>query len=154
MSIPDNLMLKYYELVTDVPLAEISSIKSGLEEGILHPRDVKMRLAREIVTLYHGPAAAEEAQNAFKSVFQQGEIPDDVPLVSLPLELIDENGYIWIVRLLTSLNLCASSSEARRLIEQGAVSIDNIKQEDPSALVKVHEGLLVRVGKRRFARLA
>ncbi|NLG86636.1 MAG: tyrosine--tRNA ligase [Firmicutes bacterium] len=153
MAIPDDLMLKYYELVTDVPMAEIRSIKSGLEKGTIHPRDAKMRLAREIVTLYHGQEAALEAEEAFKAVFQQGDIPDDVPEFSLAPELLDENGHIWIVRLLTSLELCASSSEARRLIRQGAVSIDNVKQKDPEALVKPHAGLLVRVGKRRFARL-
>lgn len=154
MAIPDELMIKYYELVTDVPLAEIRSIKAGLEDGTLHPRDAKMRLAREIVTLYHGSAAAEGAEETFRTVFQQGDIPDDVPELSLSPELVDENGCIWIVRLLTDLELCSSSSEARRLINQGAVSIDNLKQEDPEALIKAHKGLLVRVGKRRFARLA
>lgn len=154
MSIPDELMLKYYELVTDVPLAEIRSIKLALEAGSLHPRDAKMRLAREIVALYHGEAAAESAEESFKAVFQQGDIPDDIPELSLSPELLDEKGCVWIVRMLTDLELCSSSSEARRLIDQGAVSIDHIKQEDTEAIIKVCKGMLVRVGKRRFARLA
>ena len=154
MSIPDELMLKYYELVTDVPLVEIRSIKLALEAGSLHPRDAKMRLAREIVALYHGEAAAESAEESFKAVFQQGDIPDDIPELSLSPELLDEKGCVWIVRMLTDLELCSSSSEARRLIDQGAVSIDHIKQEDTEAIIKVCKGMLVRVGKRRFARLA
>ncbi|HHV07941.1 MAG TPA: tyrosine--tRNA ligase [Firmicutes bacterium] len=153
MAIPDEIMLKYYELVTDIPMSEIRGIESGLKDGSIHPRNAKMRLAREIVTLYHGSVAAKEAEEAFKTVFQQGDIPDDVPEFSLPNELLDENGSIWIVRLLTSLKLCNSSSEARRLIRQGAVSIDNQKQQDPEAHIKTRKGLLVRVGKRRFARL-
>ena len=71
MAIPDELMLKYYELVTDVPMNEIRSIKSGLENGTIHPRDAKMRLAREIVALYHGTEAAKSAEETFKTVFQQ-----------------------------------------------------------------------------------
>jgi len=154
MSIPDELMLKYYELVTDIPLDEIKRIGSALKAGNLHPRDAKMRLAREIVALHHGIEAAKAAEESFKTIFQQGHIPDDVPALSLPAELLDENGRIWIVRLLTQLELCSSGSEARRLINQGAVSIDQIKQQDVEALVKVRKGMLIRVGKRRFARLA
>lgn len=154
MAIPDNLMIKYFELVTDVPLAEIRSLAQGLQDGSLHPRDVKMRLAREIVTLYHGPKAAIEAEEAFKAVFQQGELPDDIPEIELPGGVLDENGEVWIVRLLTALDLCASSSEARRMISQGAVSIDNVRRTDPDLKLKPHRGMLVRVGKRRFAKLA
>lgn len=154
MAIPDNLMIKYFELVTDVPLAEIRSLAQGLQDGSLHPRDVKMRLAREIVTLYHGSQAAIEAEEAFKAVFQQGELPDNIPEIELPAEVLDENGEVWIVRLLTALDLCASGSEARRMISQGAVSIDNVRRTDPELKLKPHRGMLVRVGKRRFAKLA
>ncbi|MGI6604343.1 MAG: tyrosine--tRNA ligase [bacterium] len=153
MAIPDELMLKYFELVTDVPMAELRALASGLKEGKVHPRDAKMRLAREIVSLYHGTKAAEEAEDNFKTVFQQGDVPEDIPELTLSQELLDENGEVWIVRLLTALDLCSSSSEARRLITQGAVSIDNVKQSDPECKLKPRRGLLVRVGKRRFARL-
>ncbi|HKM39960.1 MAG TPA: tyrosine--tRNA ligase [bacterium] len=154
MSLPDELMIKYYELVTDMPLAEIRRVESALKDGTLHPRDAKMRLAREIVTLYHGDMAAKIAEESFKTVFQRGHTPNEIPKLSFPAELLNNEGKIWIVRLLTQLKMCSSGSEARRLIHQGAVSIDGTKQKDANAHIKVQPGMLIQVGKRRFARLA
>ncbi|NLC07449.1 MAG: tyrosine--tRNA ligase [Syntrophomonadaceae bacterium] len=152
MSLPDKLMLRYFELVTRVPLSEIKQIAQGLEQGSLHPRDVKMRLAREIVTMYHGSEAAQAAEAEFRKVFQQGELPDDLPEVLVPAKEITE-GRIWIGRLLVVLNLVPSTSEARRLVTQGGVQIDGQRIDDPAANVLLKEGNVVRAGKRKFARV-
>ncbi|MGI6647947.1 MAG: tyrosine--tRNA ligase [Bacillota bacterium] len=152
MSLPDELMLRYFELVTRVPLSEINQIAQGLEQSTLHPRDVKMRLAREIVTMYHGSEAAQAAEAEFRKVFQQGELPDDLPEVLVPAKEITE-GRIWIGRLLVVLNLVPSTSEARRLVTQGGVQIDGQRIDDPAANVLLKDGNVVRAGRRKFARV-
>ncbi|NLC38949.1 MAG: tyrosine--tRNA ligase [Clostridia bacterium] len=152
MSIGDDLMMRYFELVTPVSLEEISEINKGLDQGTLHPRDVKMRLAREIVALYHGNEAAREAEAEFQRIFQQGRLPSDIPEVQLEENQIVE-GKIWLPKLLVLTGLANSSSEAIRLVKQGAVKIDGIKQTNPDAEINPRTGLVIRVGKRRFARL-
>jgi tyrosyl-tRNA synthetase len=152
MSIPDELILRYFELVTEVPLGELEEIEAGLEKGSLHPRDVKMRLGREIVTLFHGSEKAEEAEAEFKRVFQQGKLPEDIQEVEIDQKLLKE-GKMWIVGLLTSLKLASSNSEARRSITQGAVKINEIKCDNTEEEVSLEDGMIVQVGKRRFARI-
>jgi len=152
MSIGDDLMMRYFELVTPVSLEEISEINKGLDQGTLHPRDVKMRLAREIVALYNGNEAAREAEAEFQRIFQQGRLPSDIPEVQLEENQIVE-GKIWLPKLLVLTGLANSSSEAIRLVKQGAVKIDGIKQTNPDAEINPRTGLVIRVGKRRFARL-
>ena len=152
MSIPDNLMRDYFELCTDVPLEEIDSIESGLASGKLHPMEVKKRLAREIVTIYHSAEAASEAQAEFERVFSQREVPEQMPEVTLsPEDLTD--GSIWIAKLLVKAGLAPSTSEARRLVQQGAVTIDGSKVSDATANVKPSDGQVLRAGKLRFARI-
>jgi tyrosyl-tRNA synthetase len=152
MSIPDNLMRDYFELCTDVPLGEIESIESGVAAGKLHPMEVKKRLAREIVTIYHSAEAAADAQAEFERVFSQREIPEDMPEITLgPADL--ESGSIWIAKLLVRAGMAPSSSEARRLVQQGAVAIDGEKITDPSANIKPVDGQVLRAGKLRFARI-
>ena len=129
MSLADELMLQYFELVTNVPLEEIQEIKTGLAGGKLHPRDVKMRLAREIVTLFHGEDAALAAEESFAAVFRRGDLPDEMPEMVIPATELT-NGEIWVVRLLVFLGLAASNSEARRLITQGGVTIAGNKIDD------------------------
>ncbi len=147
MSIPDELMVKYFELVTDVPIEELAMIKSGLAEQTLHPRDAKMRLAREIVTRYHGIDAAKAAEEHFKTVFQQGAIPDDVPEVQLA------EGTLWVVKLLTETGLCPSNGEARRMVQQGGVKINGEKIDDAETQIKLENGMILQVGKRKFAKV-
>ncbi|BCJ88101.1 tyrosine--tRNA ligase [Effusibacillus dendaii] len=147
MSIPDELMVKYFELVTAVPVQEIDRIRKGLAEGTLHPRDVKMRLAREIVGRYHGLEAANVAEEYFKTVFQQGALPADIPEVSY------HAGTVWIVKLLTDLKLCPSSGEARRMIQQGAVKLNGEKISDVDTQIEVQDGMIFQVGKRKFAKI-
>lgn len=147
MSLPDELMLTYFELVTAVPLEELAAIRQGLAGGSLHPRDAKMRLAREIVTMYHGPEAAREAEREFRQVFQQHDLPQEMP------ELTIKEDRVWLPRLMVQAGLAPSTSEARRLIRQGAVKIDGERVIDPDAEIEVREGRVVQAGRRKFARL-
>jgi len=152
MSIPDELMVKYYELVTDISLEELNEIKEGLKNNSLHPRDLKMRLAYTLVKMYHGREAAEKAEHHFKTVFQAKEIPDDLPMIKiLKSDLAD--GSIPLNKLLVLLKLVTSSSEARRTIEQGGVKINQEKVSDPFHHVIVEDGMIIQVGKRKFAKI-
>jgi tyrosyl-tRNA synthetase len=147
MSIPDELMVKYFELVTDLPVEQIEEIRAGLANGTVHPRDAKMRLAREIVSRYHGKEAAEAAEEHFKTVFQQGAIPEDVPEIRL------EPGTYWIVKLLTDAKLCPSNGEARRMIQQGGVKINSEKVDNLDEQIQLEDGMIIQVGKRKFAKI-
>lgn len=152
MSISDEMMPTYFELCTDVPMDEVNAIRTGLKSGELHPMDIKKRLAREIVAIYHSVEAANEAQAEFERVFSQREIPEDMP--ELKIEEIDiQAGKVWIVKLLTMAGMAPSNSEARRLVQQGAVSVDGEKVSDPSANIEVKNGQVLRAGKLKFARI-
>lgn len=152
MSIADELMLRYFELVTTITNEELKEITEGLEKGEIHPRDLKMRLAREIVTFYHGEEAAKEAEGNFKRVFQRGELPTDIPLFEIkPVEL--EDGKIWLPKLLVLTELLNSTSEARRQISQGAVKINEEKVSDPNAEVIPVSGMIIQVGKRKYIQI-
>lgn len=153
MSVPDELMPKYYELVTNISNDELASLRKGLEDGSIHPRDAKMNLAKTFVTMFHGESAAEEAEDHFKRVFQQRALPTDLPEVKVSAADL-ENGQIGIVKLLVNLGLTGSSSEARRMIQQGGVKINEQKIEDVHALVIPEDGMIVQVGKRKFAKVA
>ena len=152
MSIADELMTRYFELVTPVSMEEIRQIDSGLKDGSLHPRDVKMRLAREIVTIYHGPEAALKAEEEFKNIFQKHELPDEIPeYVVNPAEF--EEGQIWLPKLLVLSGMAASTSEGRRLIQQGAVKLDDNKFDDPNGKIVPRNGMIIKAGKRKFVKL-
>ncbi|KAB2951591.1 tyrosine--tRNA ligase [Heliorestis acidaminivorans] len=152
MSIADNLMIRYYELVTNVPLDEIEKISAGLESGQIHPRDAKMRLAREIVSTYHNAEAAQQAEAEFINIFQKKELPDEIPEYKVPADL-ETNGTVWIVKLLVEAGLVKSNGEGRRMINQGAVKIDNETIKDDKAEVTIQDGMIVKVGKRKFAKV-
>ena len=150
MSIPDELMVKYYRLCTPLHVDEVDGIETGLADGSLHPNQIKRRLAREIVALYHGEAEAHEAEAAFDRVFKQHDIPTDVTEVTL--SLAEE---VHIPALLKDLGLVVSNAEGRRMIDQGAVKLDG-----ESLLQGVYDmpgqaiaGRVVQVGKRRYARV-
>ncbi|HHW42551.1 tyrosine--tRNA ligase [Desulfofundulus thermobenzoicus] len=152
MSLPDKLMLRYFELVTPVPLEELRHISAGLADGILHPRDVKMRLAREIVSFYHGKEAAARAEEEFKRVFQQHDLPDEIAPFQVEPGIL-EDGAIWLPRLLHLAGLVSSTSEGRRMIQQGGVKVDGEKVGDPNYQLVPVDGMVIRVGKRKFVRL-
>lgn len=153
MSIPDSLIIPYFELATEVPMGEVGRLKAGLDDGSLHPRDLKRRLAREIVALYHGSAASAEAEAHFDRLFRDKDIPDEMPEVPLERVELTAAGRLWIVRLIGRCELAKSNGEARRLIEQGGVKVDGAPVVDPEAEVPVDDGTIVQVGKRRFVRL-
>lgn len=150
MSIPDELMIKYFRLCTPVPIDEVDAIETSLAAGREHPNQVKRRLGREIVTLYHDAEAARAAEESFDRVFKEHKAPTDIP--GIEVELGDE---VYIPRLLQQLGLAASAGEGRRLIDQGGVKLDGAPLESAlytCARARV-EGAVIQVGKRRFARV-
>jgi tyrosyl-tRNA synthetase len=147
MSIPDPLMWDWLLLLTDLPESGIHDRRARLEAGTLHPKAVKQELARRLVAQYHGEEAAAQAEAEFENVFAGGGVPDDLPEKELA-------GTFTLIRLLTAAELAPSNGEARRLIEQKAVSIDGERAEDPFLeLPPRPEPYLFKVGKRRFARI-
>jgi len=149
MSIPDNVMRQYYELLTDFTLAEIERLVSAET----HPRDAKATLALRLTEMYHGAEAAKAAAAEFDRVFRKGTLPEDIPAVTLPAGLV-QNGLAPIIDLLRAAGLVSSTSEARRLIQQGGVSVDGARIAEIDARVPVKDGTIVQVGKRKFARIA
>jgi len=152
MSIPDELMLKYYELATDISNEELAALKAGLAGGSVHPRDAKMRLARTFVRMYHGAEAAEEAERHFVTVFQQRALPDEIEEKEIAAGKL-EGGRIRLINLLVELGMAASNGEARRSIQQGAVRVNERKITDPNADYAPADGDVVQVGKRKFAKI-
>jgi tyrosyl-tRNA synthetase len=148
MSISDDLMWRYFELLSFRPLDEIEQLKQAVIEGT-NPRDIKFQLGQEIVARFHDGAAAEAAQANFIARFQKGAMPDDMP----ELTLDSENGEIGIASLLKSASLTGSTSDAFRMIKQGAVRIDGERVEDRGLVVKSGSTHVFQVGKRRFARV-
>jgi tyrosyl-tRNA synthetase len=147
MSISDQLMWRYFELLSFRPASEIARLRSEVAEG-RNPRDVKFELAREIVARFHDAAAAEAAQQEFVARFRKGDLPDDMPEVHVD----SDDGGLGIAALLSQAQLTASNSESFRMIGQGAVRVDGEKVEDKS-LVLPSGDYVVQVGKRRFARV-
>lgn len=147
MSIPDSLMEKYFVHFTDLPESEIRSILAG------HPRHAKARLGKEVVSWLHSPGEAEEAARQFDEVFQKKNLPEDMPVIDLYPSDLDAEGRIWIVDLLRKSGFVASGGEARRLIQQGAVSLDGDRITDPDAKIEPRHGMVLKVGKRRFGRI-
>lgn len=148
MSISDTLMWRYFELLSFRPTSEIEGFKKSTEAGT-NPRDIKFQLAEEIITRFHSAAAATEAKENFIAQFQKNAIPDDIQEIKLS---IDTTG-ISLPQLLKKIDLCPSTSEANRNIEQGAVKIDGNKIEDKSLLIKPGITHVIQVGKRRFAKV-
>ncbi len=152
MSIPDELIMRYFELVTPLGLKELSEISADFKSGKLHPRDAKMRLAYEIVSFYHDEYSAKQAEEEFKKVFQQKELPDQIPVYGIKADIL-QDGSIWLPRLMVLLEMAASTSEGRRLITQGAVKINGIRIEEPAYLLIPQDNMIVQCGKRKFSKL-
>ncbi|BBB32946.1 tyrosyl-tRNA synthetase [Thermotomaculum hydrothermale] len=148
MSISDDLMFKYYELLTDMTLKEIEQLKKDVKEGKRHPKDVKKQLAKMIISDFHSKEDADKAEEEFERVFAKKQLPDDMPEIN-----IDKGEYPF-ARFLADNGLASSASEAKRLIKQGGVSINGEKVSDPSFVFNPSEGeYIIKVGKRRFAKV-
>lgn len=149
MSISDELMWRYYDLLSLRSTEEIEAFKKQVEQGE-NPRDIKIKLAEEIITRYHDAAAAKQATQNFINRFQKGAMPDDIPEINLQID--DET--IAIANLLKEANLVASTSEAMRMIKQGAVKIDGEKVSDKSLQIQKGTTHVYQVGKRKFANVS
>lgn len=149
MSISDALMLRYYELLSDMSLTELSALRQGLQDKSVHPMEAKKRLAREMVQRFHGDDAALAAEQDFVRRFRNNETPEEMPEFSL----VSEGGKILLCKALADAGLVKSNSEGRRSIQQGGVKIDGEKAEDELQELSVGE-YVVQVGKRRFARIS
>jgi len=152
LSLADAPMRDYFTLCTDVPEAEINQLITDAASGAVNPKIVKQRLAREIVTLYHGADAANDAEAEFSRVFSKGEIPEDLPDLVVPTDET-ENGTVPLARLITLAGFAKSNGEARRLIEQGGVTFAGEKITNPAARVAAQDGAVLKAGKRNFARV-
>ncbi|MCL0057833.1 tyrosine--tRNA ligase, partial [Dehalococcoidales bacterium] len=152
MSIPDSLIMHYFELVTDIADEELEEFSQGLKDKTINPMILKKRLAREIVSQLYSQQVAINAEEHFVKVFQRGEVPEVIEehLVSFN-RLRHSSGNIDLRSLLTAIGLAESRSEASRLITQGAVEIDGKKELKP--VISVHNGSIIKVGKRRFAKV-
>jgi tyrosyl-tRNA synthetase len=152
MSISDDLMYLYYELVTDVPREEINAFRKGVKEGSVHPKDVKVRLAKEICAQFYDGKTADDAEAEFNKIFVRKDLPDEIAEYAIP-QVEKGNGKIWIVKLMVMAGLAGTNGEARRLIEGGGVSIGGEKVPNPDFEVILPVDSIVKVGKRRFLRV-
>ncbi len=154
MSIPDEMMVKYYRLASNMPVAEIDAIEQGLADESLHPNKVKRALAKNIVESYYDAAAACAAEEHFDKVFKSHEIPDDIPVFEGALPLNDE-GQVYLAALLHEAGLAASAGEARRLIDGGGVKINNepVAAKAYNVAPDALQGAVIKVGKRKFLQM-
>jgi tyrosyl-tRNA synthetase len=152
MSISDDLMYLYYELVTDVPKKEIESFRRGIADGSLHPKSIKVRLAKEICSQFYDNETADRAEAEFNKIFVKKDLPDEIPEYGIP-ESEKADGKIWIIKLLVLSGMAGSNGEARRLISGGGVNIDGGKVSDENYEVSLPVNAIVKVGKRRFVRI-
>ncbi len=155
MSIPDRLMVTYWTLLTGAPYREIEEVQRRLDKGAYHPATAKRDLAERITSLYHGPAAAIAARGHFDRVFRERELPENLPEAVLPEEAL-KDGKVWLPRLLNLTGLAASNGEARRLVQQGAVRVDDrvISEAEVELSPEEVRGAVIQVGKRRFIRIS
>ena len=147
MSVSDDLMWRYFELLSFRPLSEVEEFQAQIQQGT-NPRDIKFLLCEEIITRFHDAAAAESAKQDFIQRFQKNAIPDDMPDINIEL---GEGMQIGV--LTKEAQLCASSSEGMRMVKQGAVKINGDKVSDPRAVISESEPFVLQVGKRKFARI-
>ena len=146
LSIPDNLIARYFEYATEITTSELDSIQEDLKNGLSNPRDIKRKLARELVALYHDDEKAQQAEVEFDKMFIKKDVPDEMPeyKLSAPSKLVS---------LMVENKMSASNGESRRLISQGAVSIEQEKVTDIHYLIEPGDDRVLKVGKRKFLKL-
>ncbi len=148
MSIPDSLIYPYFELATNVSNERLREIKTALENETINPRDLKRELARTLVAMYYNEESAIKAQEEFDKIFIKKEIPDEIDEFN-----IEDKSEINILDLLLLVNFAPSKGEAKRLVQQGGVSIDGEKISDVHQNIKIKSGMILKVGKRKFLKL-
>lgn len=149
LSISDELMFRYYELLSDLAANEIGALKNDMLAGKIHPKSVKQKLALELTCRFYGEELAAKAEENFQKLFKDHDLPDDIPEIKLQLDK-DE---IWLPKLLADAGLVKGTGEARRMIAQKAVSVDGLRIEDQEYKVRATGEVLLRVGKRRFCKV-
>jgi len=148
MSIPDAIVWKYFKLLTDLSLKEVESIKIKLfPHGKLTRKDIKIMLAKEILKMYHGEKEAKKAEKEFNKVFKNKGLPTDIPGIKI------KEKELGVLDLLMKTKQVSSKADARRLVEQGAVKIDNVIEKNWQAKIKTKSGLIIQIGKRRFVKI-
>lgn len=149
MSVSDELMLRYYELLSDLSLSEIEKLKLGLKAHDVHPMDAKKQLGREIVGRYHGQAAAVQAEENFVKRFRDNQMPDEMPEITMPIA----SEPIALAKLLVQAGLVSSNGEGKRAVQQGGVKVNGDKVSDEFLELKCEGTYILQVGKRRFGRV-
>ena len=149
MSISDILMLRYYELLSDLSVGDLERLKADLDGGALHPRLAKENLAKEMVARYHSPVAAAEAARQFAAMFRDGALPEEIEEIKLTVA----EKVVWLPKVLHQAGLTGGTSEARRLIQQGGVQVDGDKVSNVDLELSTGQTYLLRVGKRKFKRV-
>ncbi|MDD3894683.1 MAG: tyrosine--tRNA ligase, partial [Syntrophomonadaceae bacterium] len=145
MSITDDLICRYFELVTRVPMNEINDIKSGMAKGDLNPRDAKIKLAKEIITIFYNEEEAEKAEERFRLIFSRRDLPDDIP------EIETNEREVWLPKFLLEQGMVQSTSDGRRMIKQDAVKVNGQKQEEEN-LILIND-MVIQIGKRKFIKI-
>lgn len=150
LSMNDDLMFRYYELLSDLSMEEINGLKQDMEQGNIHPKAVKVRLAKELVARFHDQEAADAAEKNFEQIFKRHELPADIPEKTLTVE----GESIWLPKLLLEAGLVQSSSDGRRMVKQNAVSVNGNKVADVDTEIPADGEVLLKVGKRRFCKVS
>lgn len=149
MSISDELMLKYYELLSDISLEQLNILKERIRNGSTHPRDAKVNFAKEIITRFHSKEAAEEAHENFDKIFRDKEVPEDIETEKRRKSEIGS----WLPKLLANFGMVSSTSEGKRMIQQGGVHINGVKVNSEEILLEGIDELIIKVGKRKFKKI-
>ncbi|MFW6410048.1 MAG: tyrosine--tRNA ligase [Halanaerobiales bacterium] len=153
MSVPDKLIVRYFELLTDVPQKKLKDMKKKLENENINPMDLKKKLAYEIVSEYHNQELAEESASEFEKVFSEGGLPEDMPEINIGEDQLDDQGRLWLVKLVSATGYVDSNSQARRMIKQGAVYINEQRHDEVDTDLKIEDGMIIKIGKRRYAKV-
>ena len=148
MSISDELMFRYYEIITEIPLEEIEKMKMDITNGALHPMEAKKNLGKELVTIYHGAEEGIKAKEWFENVFSKKNLDVDLPEVEIAGK---EEGIIEL--LVNTLKFTNTTSEARRLIEQGGFKINDEAIKDVKSSIKLESGMIIRAGKKKIVKV-
>jgi len=148
LSVSDDLMFRYYELLSDLSSDQITELKQKMEAGDIHPKEVKKQLARELTARFHSQEAADKAEAEFEKIFKKGGLPEDIPV-----KTVSAGEAIWLPKLLVQLELVNSISDGRRMIKQNAVSIDGEKVTDGDTKIGPGGEYIIKVGKRRFCKV-